>query len=57
MVGNLERKVGDVLKCQDIAVSIARALQVTVEAASISASGAINPAAHDFYSSRIARVR
>ena len=45
-----ERKVGDVLRMQqDIAVSIARALQVTVEAASISASGAINPDAYDFY--------
>jgi TolB-like protein len=45
-----EREVGDVLRMQqDIAVSIARALQVTVEAASISASGAINPDAYDFY--------
>ncbi len=45
-----ERKVGDALRMQqEIAVSIARALQVTVEAASISASGAINPDAYDFY--------
>jgi TolB-like protein len=45
-----EREVGDVLRMQqDIAVSIARALQVTVEAASISASRAINPDAYDFF--------
>jgi TolB-like protein len=45
-----EREVGDVLRMQqDIAVSIARALQVTVEAASISASGTINPDAYDFF--------
>jgi TolB-like protein len=45
-----ERAVGDVLRMQrDIAVSIARALQVTVEAASISASGAMNPDAYDFF--------
>jgi TolB-like protein len=45
-----EREVSDVLRMQrDIAVSIARALQVTVEAASISASGAMNPDAYDFF--------
>ena len=45
-----EREVSDVLRMQrDIAVSLARALQVTVEAASISASGAMNPDAYDFF--------
>ena len=45
-----ERKVGDALRMQqDIAVSIARALQMTVEAASISGSGALNSDAYDFY--------